>query len=265
MPREQGPSAAGRRILLVGNWPPPLGGVSVHVQRLRSVLQARGLFVAVLEPTLHGDARASHQDNREPGVWRADSGAGFAARLTALSARSDLIHLHTSGANPRSWFLVHAVGRTAQTLSRPCLVTFHSGHLPAYVNSPARAVSARIALAPYRQIITVSEALDLHLRRIGAPGERMRVLPAFGLDGHAAADPDEPFRSNHSLFGKVVANARQIRSRRRGIEEHYRRSRRLDSIDDGQMLDDIDRIERDSTGRTRHRLLQDGCLSAGIG
>ena len=185
-----------RRILIVGNWPPPLGGVSVHVQRLRSVLQARGAFVSVLEPTLSdAGAEESPPIKREPGVWRADDPAGFAARLTALAARSDLIHLHTSGANPRSWLLVHAVGRTAQALSRPCIVTFHSGHLPTYVTTPARAVSARIALAPYRQIVTVSQEIDLHLRRIGAPGDRMCVLPAFGLDGHAAADPDEPYRS----------------------------------------------------------------------
>jgi len=194
MPRSDLCPLTGRRILIVGNWPPPLGGVSVHVQRLRSVLQARGAFVSVLEPTLSGPD-ADPQRHREPGVWRADSHAGFAARLTALAARSELIHLHTSGANALSWLLVHAVGRAAQALSRPCIVTFHSGHLPAYVSTPARAVSARIALAPYRQIVAVSRDIELHLRRIGAPDERLIVLPAFGLDGHAAADPDEPFRS----------------------------------------------------------------------
>ena len=39
----------GKKILLVGGYPPPLGGISVHIQALRNKLKKMGARVEVLD------------------------------------------------------------------------------------------------------------------------------------------------------------------------------------------------------------------------
>lgn len=62
-------------------------------------------------------------------------------------------------------------------------MTFHSGHGPKYLRSPARALSARLALSSYEHVICVSQEISQALSRIGAGNGRHVVAPAFGNEG----------------------------------------------------------------------------------
>ena len=48
---------AGRSVLLIGNYPPPYGGVPLHVERLSAHLAARGWSCHVLSGGREGTRR----------------------------------------------------------------------------------------------------------------------------------------------------------------------------------------------------------------
>jgi glycosyltransferase involved in cell wall biosynthesis len=121
--------------------------------------------------------------NRGEGVFPSGREPHFAKELVRLTRSNDLVHLHTSGANPKSWILTTLVGLTAQATGCLPLVTFHSGHGPRYISTTARALTARVALRPYRRVICVNDEISKALSRIGAAYARHVVAPAFGREG----------------------------------------------------------------------------------
>ncbi|MBS2028806.1 MAG: glycosyltransferase family 4 protein [Deltaproteobacteria bacterium] len=149
------------KVALVGDRPPPFGGIAVHVEALATELASQGHTVELV-------------DTARPGsMWR------FGTRLAALAARGFLIHVHTSGHNPKSWALVAACGLARAPLHHN-LVTLHSGLLPGYLaGAPARKVAARSALAGFGRIVAVSAAVRHALAMAGVSHARMMELPAF--------------------------------------------------------------------------------------
>lgn len=191
MPRE----LEGLRLLLVGDWPPPLGGVSVHVRSLRDAAVRAGMQVTVLDI-----GRGRHVAD---GVVPADSEVNFLISLATLASMNDVVHLHTSGANAKSWALILATGAVAKALSAKPVLTLHSGHGPRWLTSATRTLAARAALAQYERLICVSDEIAVTLSRLGIYGRRGLVAPAFGRDGLEAGPlPAEVarFRRAHTLM-----------------------------------------------------------------
>jgi glycogen(starch) synthase len=163
------------RLLLVGDWPPPPGGVSTHLAGLARELDRRGVATTVLDI-----GRGSHRD---AAVVPAGAPPVFTARLARLVAGSALVHLHTSGANPKSWALAAVVGLVARLERRPALLTLHSGQAPPWLSRARRAVVARTVLAAFDAVVCVSDEIDRVLSRLGAADGRRHTIPAFtGLD-----------------------------------------------------------------------------------
>lgn len=192
MPRE----LAGARVLLVGDWPPPLGGVSVHVRALRDAAARAGALVTVLDI---GKGR-----NAAPGVVPAGRPVAAAARLFALARRSDVVHVHTNGANPSSWILAAAVGAAGRAARARVLVTLHSGHGPRWITTVPRVLAVRLALAPYDRVVCVSEEIARTLQRIDAAANRIVVAPAFGAEGLVPGLPPAPVAAFREAHPEVV-------------------------------------------------------------
>jgi glycosyltransferase involved in cell wall biosynthesis len=149
------------RVALVGDRPPPFGGIAVHVEALAQALARQGHAVEVVD-TAH--APTPHR---------------LAARLGWLAARGFVLHLHTSGHNPKSWALVAACGRARAPLRRNG-VTLHSGLLPGYLaGAPGRQWWARRALAPFGRVVAVSAGVRGALAAAGVQASRLVELPAF--------------------------------------------------------------------------------------
>src|SRR5919206_3387789 len=91
------------RIALVGDYPPPHGGVSVHVAALERALRARGDEVRVLD--------VGKGDHDGPGVEPARGALRYGAALARAAAGRWLLHVHTNGANPKSWLVAAAAPR----------------------------------------------------------------------------------------------------------------------------------------------------------
>ncbi len=160
------------KVLLVGPYPPPHGGVSVHVAALRRELTGSGVPCRVvnLDPRANEDAACINI-----------RGGLDLARVVFQHARSGFtVHLHTNGHNLKSWLLVLLCGVAGR--SSPCkVVTLHSGMLPAYLkhSSPAARALARLAGCLFSWVVCVNQEIRDALTTLGIPPARLALLPAF--------------------------------------------------------------------------------------
>jgi len=182
------------RVALVGNWPRPYGGVAVHVAALAGALRARGVDVVVLD--------IGHGDHRGAGVRPARGPLRYALALSAVAAEGRLVHVHTSGANLRSWLVALAAGRARRAGAPRGVLTLHSGSAPAYLRGDgARRALAAAACTGYGAVVAVNGEIAEVLIRAGVDRSRVTVLPAFSKE---VLEPPEPpatlaaFRSRHA-------------------------------------------------------------------
>jgi hypothetical protein len=138
-------------FLLIGTLPEPKGGISVHMQRLRGLMQSVGWTVRVVH------------EGRRPRSDAVNLRRGAVVRYFKALIWADCVHVHTSNVWLR---LGHAL--LARTLRRRLAVTFHSGRETGVELIAAR-LAARLADTP----IYVSKAVAHH---IGVEG---LVQPAF--------------------------------------------------------------------------------------
>ncbi len=158
------------RVLLVGDYPPPHGGVAIHVQQLHRFLRGRNVEAKVLDIGKGG--------RPAPDVLPVRTLAQFGLRLAGFLSAGWTVHVHTSGNNPKSWLLAAAAGVPGPRAPR--VITLHSGLLPDFLAaSSAHRALARAALAGYSRVVAVSEAVKTALVGCGVPAEKVLVHPAF--------------------------------------------------------------------------------------
>ena len=167
------------KVLLVGDYPPPNGGVATHVDELFRAVRARGGVCEVLDIG-KGQLPAD-------GVTPAGSIARFTGLLASFSARGYQIHLHTNGANPKSWMLASVCAAAGRLASRPALITLHSGLGPAWLAEST--LRQRMATAVLRQFATVIAVNEEIRSALDVPGAV--VLPAFSLEFLQPGSPPE--------------------------------------------------------------------------
>jgi glycosyltransferase involved in cell wall biosynthesis len=182
------------RVSLVGNWPRPYGGVAVHVAALARALRARGADVVVLD--------IGRGDHRGAGIRPARGALRYALALSAVAAEGRLVHLHTSGANPKSWLAALAAGRARHAGGPRGVLTLHSGSAPAYLRSdPARRALAATACAAFGAVVAVNQEIADELIRAGVGRTSLVVLPAFSGEVLEPLDPPPglaAFRARHA-------------------------------------------------------------------
>ena len=158
------------RVLLIGDYPPPHGGVAVHVQQLHGFLRERGVEAVVLDIGKGG--------RPAPDVIPVRTPTQYGRRLAGFLREGWTVHVHTSGNNPKSWMLAATAGIRAPRAPR--VITLHSGLLPDYLaECVARRAFARVALSGYSRVVAVSEGVREALARCGVPEEKLVVAPAF--------------------------------------------------------------------------------------
>ena len=160
------------KVVLVGDFPPPNGGVATHVEELFRALREHGGEPAVLDIG-KGQLPAD-------GVFPAGNVPGFARLLASHAARGFRIHVHTSGANPKSWALALACAAAARIGRTAPLLTLHSGLCPPWLmTSPWRRAGARAIAERFGTVIAVSSAIREALLSCGVEPARVEVVPAF--------------------------------------------------------------------------------------
>ncbi|MHB8418019.1 MAG: glycosyltransferase [Myxococcales bacterium] len=171
------------RILLVGDFPPPQGGISVHVAGLASALAGEGWEVRVLD-VARPPKRLAPQ-----GVTAAHSRFQVAWAVAAAASRGFLVHVHVSGHNAPSWSLALASTWLSHAFG-PSIITVHSGLAPAYLRRWDRRWRARVACSAAARVLCANDDIQRALRRCDVRPGRLEVLPAYlGAEG-ALALPD---------------------------------------------------------------------------
>jgi glycosyltransferase involved in cell wall biosynthesis len=160
------------KVLLIGDYPPPMGGVSVHVRQLQQFLVGRGVKARVLDIGKGG--------RPAPEVLPAQTPLHFLQEVSRHAAQGYALHLHTNGANLKSWLLTLATAAAARAQRASCTVTVHSGSAPSYLRGgAARRRLAKLALSGCPRVVAVSDAVAEALCEAGLPRSHVYVLPPF--------------------------------------------------------------------------------------
>lgn len=164
-----------KRILLIGSYPPPVGGCSVHIQRLKNLLQDRN-DVKIID--LYGRPVPFEESdvircgtNKFLGILR----AGYYLR----TLMPNIAHFHVSAMKNFMYvgkFLMHCLPPSCKKI-----ITIHSG---SFVSSYAKLEKLKqlmlsSLLLRFDHLIAVNQKQRDLLVEIGCPPERISVIPAF--------------------------------------------------------------------------------------
>jgi glycogen synthase len=193
-----------RRVLLVGDYPPPYGGLSVQIASLRHRLTAPGdTEVQVL------DIGARRRETR-PGCLPTHGPIDFTATILSHARRGFTPHLHTNGHNRKSWLVTLACTFAGVVGGRRAVVSLGSGQMPAFLEaaSPAIRAVARLGLATAAAIVVRNERARTALDALGVSPANVVVLPGFygvapGEIGDLPADVPLFRRRHGPLIGAI--------------------------------------------------------------
>jgi glycosyltransferase involved in cell wall biosynthesis len=164
------------KLLLIGPYPPPHGGISVHVMEARQALQQTGAEVRVLNAQ---PLKAHRGASRSADCLRYESIFSLVTLLLSHAMRGWVFHVHTNGHNRRSWLLALLCGLAGKA-GPGSLLTLHSGMTPSYLrDGRVRRILARITCALYGRVVGVNSEIQNSLRVIGVPSGKLEVLPAY--------------------------------------------------------------------------------------
>jgi glycosyltransferase involved in cell wall biosynthesis len=185
------------KILLIGDYPPPHGGIAVHIQQLFRFLQARTVTAQVLD--------IGKGDEREPSVLPVRSWVSYARNLISFILKGWLPHLHVTGDNFKAWLAVASVAAARKPWGAPPVVTLHSGLLPDYLaGSKQRQFWARNLLRGFGRVIVVSDHLRDALAAAGVDLARVVVHPAFLGSQLTPGQAPNPFLQFRNRSGPLL-------------------------------------------------------------
>ena len=155
------------RVLQLGPYPPPHGGVQSNLVAIRTFLRRHGMQCSVINITRH---RKQEQDD----LYYPCNALGVVQLLRRL--QYDIVHLHLGGMlNERVLSL--ALVCTLQGRSKSVL-TFHSGGYPTTPEGRAKGAYsfAGFVLRRFDGLIGVNHEIMDFFARLGAVPQRMRLI-----------------------------------------------------------------------------------------
>ena len=160
------------RVLQLGPFPPPWGGVQTHIVSLRNYLRRHDVPCAVINIT--GNRKVNEDEVYYPKSAR---------ELTALlrSLEYDVVHTHVGGTMPTR--VLGLLLATACVPGKRSVLTFHSGGFPS--SAAGRSARARsllgFVLRRLDAVIGVNAELVALFRRVGVRAERAHLVPPFSF------------------------------------------------------------------------------------
>jgi glycosyltransferase involved in cell wall biosynthesis len=196
------------KILQLGPYPPPHGGVQTHVVALVDFLRQRGITCDVVNLTRF--RRAS-----ENGIYYPSNAVEVFGHL--LAHRYDIVHLHIGG---RIWVRQLALALACFVLPNTrCVFTFHSGGYP--TSPEGRSAHARtlraFVLRRFDALIAVNEEIAQFFRGLGVKAQRIHVIsPYLGFGATALGENSLP-----SEVSDFIANHTPVLISVGGLEPEY--------------------------------------------
>jgi glycosyltransferase involved in cell wall biosynthesis len=164
-----------KRILEIGNWPPPVCSWSMSLVGLRKELEARGWDCQVMN--LNENRRV-----RSPEYIDVQNGWDYFSKVARLAWGGYAVHVRVNGETKKGYFLALAALLLARLMGRPALLTYGGGHQQSYF--PARKGSLRFLAFQFlfriaQCIYCNSEAVKKVLLTTGIPADRVEPIPHF--------------------------------------------------------------------------------------
>ena len=164
-----------KRILEIGNWPPPVCSWSMSLVGLRKELEARGWDCQVMN--LNENRRV-----RSPEYIDVQSGWDYFWKVARLTWRGYAVHVRVNGETKKGYFLALAALLLARLTGRPALLTYGGGHQQSYFPAPTGSIRFLAFCFLFRIpqcIYCNSEAVKNVLLTTGIPPERVEPIPHF--------------------------------------------------------------------------------------
>ena len=183
------------RVLQLGPYPPPHGGVQTNLVAIRQYLKSRGDWSGVVNLTRH--RRPAADDVYYPR-------SALETLQLLLTLRYDILHLHIGGDLSRRLLALSLV--CCSIPGTKSVMTFHSGGYPSSTDGrSARPWTLRgFILRRFDAIIAVNQEIAGMLQRFGVLRERIHSICPFASPAlQSAAVPDHLARflqSHHPAF-----------------------------------------------------------------
>jgi glycogen(starch) synthase len=191
------------RVLLLGPYPPPHGGVETNLVAIRRFLHQQGIPCAVINITRH---RKQEVDE----IYYPRNTAELVGRLFSL--RYDVLHLHVGGLLSRRVLGLALVCNIVP--GKKTVFTFHSGGYPSMPE--AKALTSRslagVALRRFDRVIGVNQQIVDFFHRLGVQAGRTRLIAPHAFlaaDDHNGELP-EPLKAFYADHQPVLISAGQL-------------------------------------------------------
>lgn len=166
------------RVLLLGPYPPPHGGVQTNLVAIRAFLLKQGISCSVINITRHRKPDANE-------VYYPKGPAEVIQLLARL--QYDLLHLHIGGMLTHRLLTLSLI--CARWPGKKSVMTFHSGGFPSTPEGQALGPSsfAGLVLRSFDGIIGVNHEIIRFLERLKVRPERARLISPFAFLGEDGA------------------------------------------------------------------------------
>ncbi len=204
------------RVLLLGPYPPPHGGVQTNLVAIRDRLEERGHWTAVIN--LH-----RHRTGRGENVYHPRNAVETLRLLWRL--RCDIVHLHLGGDLTRRLLALALV--CADLPHSRSVLTFHSG---GYARSAA-GVGARphslrgVVFRRFDRIVAVNREIFDLFRRFGVGKAKLQLIPPHPIPQRPAEDLPPVLREFYSRHAPVLVTVGLL-------EPEYDLQLQIDALED---------------------------------
>jgi glycosyltransferase involved in cell wall biosynthesis len=153
------------KVAQVGIYPPPYGGVSIHIQRLHDICLDNGIRCTVFD--------VSRQVKKAPDVVNISRPWNW---LRVLASRQDVIHVHTTGMH---WIIPALFYYLARISGAKFFLSYHSlRYKPADFDWLGRRV-LKAVLSSASRCIAINTEIKEKLIALSAGPENVSVIPSF--------------------------------------------------------------------------------------
>jgi len=190
------------KVLQLGPYPPPYGGVQTNLVAIRSFLLRRGIPCAVINVTRHRRPDADE-------VYYPKSPAQLVQLLTRL--RYDVIHQHFGGMLTNR---ILALSTVCTLMPRAkSVLTFHSGGFPSTPEGQALGPNslAGFVLRRFDGLIAVNEEIMNFFDKMKVPPQRARLISPYSFTAEQASGAlPEPLATFFDAHHPVLISAGQL-------------------------------------------------------
>jgi glycosyltransferase involved in cell wall biosynthesis len=191
-----GPS---KRILQIGNWPPPVCSWTMSLVELRKELESRGWDCVVMN--LNENRRVKSHEYVD-----VQDGPDYLKKVLRYVGKGYAVHVRVNGETRKGYFLALAALALARLFLRPALLTYAGGHQQSFFPAPRTSLRhwafALLFRFPHR-IFCNSEKVKRSVLTTGVRPEVVVPIPHFS--------------TQHLQFGPVPLPVE--------VEDFYRRHR----------------------------------------